>query len=117
MNWFRTNAVATLLLAGALSASAQEKTVGIAPTEPHFTVQHDVLIWQMLGRLGNGQAPAQYYGAQGTVVPDSIKLRPIPPGVAQRVPPARGMLYAKVVDEVLIIDPSNHHIIDVVGEQ
>jgi hypothetical protein len=108
---------AAALLTLAVPAFAQNKTVGVAPTQPSFSVRHDEIIWQLLGGLGNKPAPPEYYGSVGNIVPDSIKLRPVPPKVTEKVPPARGMLFAKVVDEVLIVNPGDRKIVEVVSEQ
>lgn len=50
----------------------------------------------------------------GTVVPTSVSLRPLPSAIVAVIPQYRGYDYFVVRDEVVIVEPRTHRIVDVI---
>ncbi|WP_186417174.1 DUF1236 domain-containing protein [Bosea sp. CS1GBMeth4] len=53
-------------------------------------------------------------GLKGAVLPPQITLRPLPPEAEQQDQQLRGYQYALIGDDVLIVDPQNRQVVDVI---
>lgn len=53
-------------------------------------------------------------GLKGAVLPAQITLRPLPPEIEQQDQQLRGFQYALIGDDVLIVDPQNRQVVDVI---
>ncbi len=53
----------------------------------------------------------------GDVVPDDIKLYPLPPEVAQKVPQARSHMFFVKDDEVILVSSSDRRVADVIKKK
>ncbi|MGC5198959.1 DUF1236 domain-containing protein, partial [Aphanothece microscopica] len=53
-------------------------------------------------------------GLKGAVLPTQIILRPLPPEVEQQDQQLRGYQYTLIGDDVLIVDPRSHVIVEVI---
>jgi hypothetical protein len=64
----------------------------------------------------NGQpAPAGFQPRVGASVPQSLPIRPLPVSVTSQVPVARGLQYAKLdTNEVLLIDPKERRVAEII---
>jgi hypothetical protein len=132
MNKKASIALATgLLLAGAAAASAagQQSTSSpkMAPPPASSTMSKpasDTLsltsteqksAWKDLnGHVTNQNAPSGFQPKVGAAVPSSIKLEPIPAQAATDVPSLKSFDFAMVQGKLLIVNPSDKKIADVI---
>jgi hypothetical protein len=62
----------------------------------------------------NESTPSGFNAAVGAEVPNSMSTHPMPRQAARDVPAAKPYRYAMAQDKVLIVNPSDHKIADVV---
>jgi hypothetical protein len=110
---------AALVLTGATAASARghmsNKTTGASDTLT-LTDEQQQSIWNDVSKHATNQtAPADFNVAVGTEVPSAINTYPLPRQAARDVPAVRPYRYAMTQDKVLIVNPSDHKIADVVA--
>jgi hypothetical protein len=110
---------AALVLTGATAATARShmsnKTTGASDTLT-LTDEQQQSIWNDVSRHATNQtAPADFNAAVGTEVPSAINTYPLPRQAARDVPAVRPYRYAMTQDKVLIVNPSDHKIADVVA--
>jgi hypothetical protein len=112
---------AGLLLAGASVASAADisKSPSTMSRQPSDTLsltstqQHAA--WQDLNAQASNQTPPSGFQAMaGSTVPTSIKLQPVPSKAATDVPALRSYDFAKVQGKLLIVNPSDKKVAEVI---
>jgi hypothetical protein len=104
-------AIAFTLVAGIGFASAQTSS---GTTQPQLSDQQRQSIRQGLANQPNDNAPSGYQGQVGTKVPDSMKGHPMPNSVATDVPAVKSLLFVKLPDRVLLIDPDTEIVAELV---
>ena len=112
---------AMLVMSGATAASAASH---MSRTSNKMSRASDTLslsgdqqksIWNDVGmHAKNESAPSGFNAAVGTAVPNSMSTHPMPRQAARDVPAAKPYRYAMAQDKVLIVNPSDHKIADVV---
>jgi Protein of unknown function (DUF1236) len=91
-----------------------------APTLPilKLTAQDEYVIRENL--LTDTNLPKQGSATEtvGDVVPQNVKLNPLPPVVVQKVPKAQGyQFFVKDGDTVILVSPSDRHVADVIKKK
>jgi hypothetical protein len=61
----------------------------------------------------NDAAPTGYQGQVGAEVPDLMTAHPMPNNVASDVPATKNLLFVKLPDRVLLIDPDSNAIAEI----
>jgi hypothetical protein len=110
-------------LAGITSASAAShmssranKIVGASDTLTLSDAQRASL-WNDVGSHASNQTTPQGFSASvGEAVPSQLSIRPLPRQARRDVPEVRPYRYAMTADKVLIVNPSDHKIADVVAK-
>jgi opacity protein-like surface antigen len=115
---------AVLAMSGATAASAASHMSKMSKTMSKTTAASDTLtlsgdqqksIWNDLSRqAANERAPSGFSAAVGAQVPNSMKTYPMSRQAARDVPAAKPYRYAMTQDKLLIVNPSDHKIADVV---
>jgi opacity protein-like surface antigen len=115
---------AVLAMSGATAASAASHMSKMSNTMSKTTAASDTLtlsgdqqksIWNDLSRqAAHERAPSGFNAAVGAQVPNSMKTYPMPRQAARDVPAAKPYRYAMTQDKLLIVNPSDHKIADVV---
>jgi opacity protein-like surface antigen len=119
---------AVLAMSGATAATAANHMSKMSKmssmTSPKTTAASDTLtlsgdqqksIWNDLSRqASNESAPSGFNVAVGAQVPSSMKTYPMPRQAARDVPAAKPYRYAMTQDKLLIVNPGDHKIADVV---
>jgi hypothetical protein len=128
------SALALLLACGAVSpASAQSSSTpstqkGIrsdsdAPVSddntaaPHRQLEpgQKLVIYQSVSAMHkNSAAPPGFRPAVGALVPEGIKLEPMPEAVIKVIPWVKGTDVAMIEKQVVIVDPKSRRVLDVV---
>jgi hypothetical protein len=99
----RAGATAFALLATISLASAQR---GQGVDQP-LTQQQQQSVSNGLANQPTDSAPTGYQGQVGAKVPDSMTAHPMPNNVASDVPETKNLLFVKLPDRVLLIDPDS----------
>jgi hypothetical protein len=84
------------------------------PSKISLTAQQKQAIWTSVASDKGAKAPANFQASIGANVPADIALRPLPANVLQQVPDAKNYRYAKVSDQVLLVDPSTKVVVDII---
>jgi hypothetical protein len=113
---------AALVLSGVSAASARShisnmlnKTTAANDTLT-LSDQQQQSIWKDVSKHATNQnAPANFNAAAGTEIPQGLNTYPMPRRAARDVPAVKPYRYAMTQDKVLIVNPADHKIADVVA--
>lgn len=73
------------------------------------------LAWNDISKLRASQtAPSGFVPSVGTAIPSTLSLRPVPTKVSGRVPELRPYDYALLKNELLIVNPTDKKIVEVI---
>jgi hypothetical protein len=110
---------AALVLTGATTASARShmsnKMTSASDTLTLSDAQQQSLWRDVNGHATKQDAPADFTAAVGTEVPSAINTYPLPRQAARDVPAVKPYRYAMTQDRLLIVNPSDHKIADIVA--
>ena len=105
---------AALLLAGATAASA----AGMAQSSPSDSLTlpstQQKTAWNDLHGKNKQNAPSGFTATVGSVVPNKLKIKPVPSKAASDVPALQPYDFAMVQHKLLIVNPSDRTIVDVI---
>jgi Protein of unknown function (DUF1236) len=88
-----------------------------APLRPLSAAQRST-VWNDLSKQETNQNAAGFHAKIGASVPNAVKLKPIPSKMSADVPSLRPYDFAMVGHKLVIVDPSNRVIANVLkGEQ
>ena len=114
--------VTALAVSGVTAASARSHMSRLSNQTPgasdtlSLSDQQQQSIWKDVSRHATNQnAPADFNAAVGTEVPSGLNTYPLPRRAARDVPAVKPYRYAMTQDKVLIVNPSDHKIADVVA--
>ncbi|MGY4476981.1 DUF1236 domain-containing protein [Bradyrhizobium sp. USDA 3364] len=117
-------AVAALLALSGVSAAAAKPMSGHAGNR--MSAASDTLqlsdaqqksIWNdVSSHASNQTAPSGFDATVGAAVPSNVSTHPLPRQARRDVPAVRPYRYAMMQDKVLIVNPSDHKIADVVSK-
>ena len=113
-------AVVTLSGVTAVSARSHMSSMSNKPTGASDTLTlsdaQQQSIWKDVSKHATNQStPADFNAAVGTEVPSGLSTYPLPRRAARDVPAVKPYRYAMTRDQVLIVNPSDHKIADVVA--
>lgn len=117
---------AVLMMSGASIASAQttmskdKATTGSAAStasQINLTSEQEKKLWSAVSTHAMKQkAPSGFNAAVGQTVPTSVTLRELPSEAQSEVPAAKSYHYAMVQDQLLLVNPSDKKIVDVITQ-
>jgi Protein of unknown function (DUF1236) len=112
---------AMLLLSGVSVASAashmsnRSGSSAAASDKLDLSSAQQKSIWKDISRQATNQnAPSDFNPAIGMAIPDGVNTYPLPRQAARDVPAVKPYRYAMLQDKVLIVNPSDKMIADVV---
>jgi hypothetical protein len=73
-------------------------------------------VWKDLSKQATNQNAARFDATTGTFVPNSVKIEPMPSKLTANEPSLRPYDFAMVNHKLLIVDPSNKVIADVLSK-
>jgi hypothetical protein len=118
-----TLAVAAMLAVSAVPAasaanhmSSRNKTTGASDTLTLSDSQQKSIWNDVSRRASNETAPSGFNASVGTVLPSDVSTRPLPRRAARDVPAVKPYRYAMMQDKLLIVNPSDHKIADIVSK-
>jgi Protein of unknown function (DUF1236) len=109
---------AALLLCSIAGASAAETGPFLVASDDFvLTGAQEQLLWQRLGRnASSSTAPSGLISAVGATLPASVALHALPATVTRQVPAVRPYKYAILGKSLLIINPTDRVIVDVITD-
>ena len=109
---------AALLLSGASIASAAShmSNRAAAPSDTlNLSATQQKSIWKDISQHATSQSPPSGFNATvGEAIPSGVSTYPLPRQAARDVPAAKPYRYAMLQDKVLIVNPTDKKIADVV---
>jgi hypothetical protein len=105
---FYAGAVALALLGGVGMAAAQSgSSSSSSSSQPNLTPSQEQSIKQGLANQPTDSAPSGYQGQVGGQLPSSVNAHAMPSNVSSQVPAAKTLLFVKLPDRVLLVDPES----------
>jgi hypothetical protein len=104
-------AAAVALLVSPGMAAAQRTT---GPTNVILTAPEAQTLAKGLASRPDDTAPSGYDAQVGGTLPDGLAHRPVPPEVTAQVPDVDRLHYSKLPDRILLVDPNNKMVVEIV---
>jgi hypothetical protein len=82
-----------------------------------LTAEQEYIIREIILKDSNVQKENSASETVGDVVPDDVKLYPLPPEVIQKVPQARAHMFFVKDDEVILVSSSDRRVADVIKKK
>jgi hypothetical protein len=96
-------------------ADAPVSDDNIAAPRPQLEPGQKLVIYQSVSAMHkNSAAPPGFRPAVGALVPEGIKLEPMPEAVVKVIPSVKGTDVAMIEKQVVIVDPKSRRVLDVV---
>lgn len=96
-------------------SSMSNSTPSTAKDSLSLTSAQQKLAWNDIGKQGASQnAPSGFAPSVGTAIPRTISLRSVPKTVSGRVPELRPYDYALLKNDLLIVNPNDKKIVEVI---
>ena len=119
MQLYRHFAIAAALLLCSIAAALAAGTGPFLVASDDFvlTGAQEQLLWQRIGRNASGTtAPSGLIAAVGATLPASVALHALPATVTRQVPAVRPYKYAMLGKALLVINPTDRIIVDVITD-
>ena len=119
-------ATAAALASGiGMASAADNNAMSKTPMQPamqttakdslSLTRSQERIAWKDINKQGASQtAPSGFAASVGATVPDNISLKSVPGNLASRVSALRPYDYALVKGRVLIVNPADKKVVDVI---
>jgi hypothetical protein len=110
----RTGAIAAAIFGNVGFAAAQQ-----APSGAHsdLTANQQQAVSQGLSTSPSQQAPAGAQPAVGNKLPDSMTAQSLPNNVTDQVPQVKNLLFVKLPDRIVLIDPDTKRVTEIFADE
>jgi len=108
-----------IALCASINVHAQTNAPPAVAPAPRLTLtaEQEYIIREIIFKDAKVQQENSAPDTIGDVVPDSVKLYPLPPEITQKVPQARSHMFFVKSDEVIIVSSSDRRIADVIKKK
>jgi hypothetical protein len=106
----RAGAIAVAMFSSAGIAAAQ-RAAGIANAD--LTPAQERMVSQGLASSPSQSAPDGAQPQVGNRIPDSMSAQALPGNVTDQVPEAKGLLFVKLPDRIMLIDPDTKMVTEI----
>lgn len=103
--------------ANTLEAQANPPPVVSPPARLTLTAEQEYIIREIIFKESDVQRENSAPETVGDVVPDSVKLYPLPPEVTQKVPQARSHMFFVKDDAVVLVSSSDRKVANVIKKK
>jgi hypothetical protein len=111
----RAGAITVAIFSAAGLAAAQNPSSGTSGSaRPDLTSSQERMVSQGLANSPSQPAPVGAQPQVGSKVPDSMSAQALPGNVTDQVPEAKNLLFVKLPDRVLLIDPDSKLVTEIV---
>ena len=113
----RAGAITVAIFSSVGFAAAQNTSSGTpGMARADLTSQQEKMVSQGLANSPSQPAPAGAQPQVGNKVPDSMSAQALPSNVTDQVPETKNLLFVKLPDRVLLIDPDSKLVTEIVME-
>jgi hypothetical protein len=113
--FIRAGAIAVAIFSSAGIAAAQNApSQATGAARPDLTATQERMVSQGLASSPSQSAPAGAQPQVGGRVPDSMSAQALPSNVTDQVPEAKGLLFVKLPDRIMLIDPDTKMVTEIV---
>ena len=91
----------------------------LAPTNPklNLTLEQRHTIKEIVKDAKTDATPASVQAAVGEPIPQGVSPQPMPTAVGQKVPQVKAHSYFLTAEQVVIVDPKNNKVVEVIKLQ
>jgi hypothetical protein len=107
----RTGAIALVLLGGGFAVA--QTPSGAQQEKLNLSQAKERMVTQGLASEPT-QSPSGYQGQMGSKPPDSMQARALPSSVTDQVPETKNLLFIKMPDRIVLIDPDSKLVAEIV---
>lgn len=110
----RSGAIAAAIFGNVGFAAAQQ-----APSGAHsaLTANQQQAVSEGLSTSPSQQAPADAQPEIGNQLPDSMTAQSLPNAVTDKVPQVKNLLFVKLPDRIVLIDPDTKRVTEIVADE
>lgn len=110
----RAGAIAAAIFSNVGFAAAQQ-----APSGAHsaLTTNQQQAVSEGLSTSPSQQAPAGAQPEVGNKLPDSMTAQSLPNNVTDQVPQVKNLLFVKLPDRIVLIDPDTSRVTEIVADE
>jgi len=102
--------------AGGMSQSNSTSNSTMSQDTLRLTSAQQKMVWNDLhGQATEQKAPSGFNATIGAIVPSTVKTEPVPSKAATSVPTLKSFNFAMVNGKLLIVNPSDKKIVDVIS--
>ena len=107
------------LCASGNAVEAQANPPPVVSPQPRLTLtaEQEYIIREIIFKESDVQKESSAPETIGDVVPDNVKLYPIPPEITQKVPQARSHMFFMKEDEIILVSSSDRRISNVIKKK
>ena len=105
----------TLAIFGSIGFAAAQR--GPGADHPNLTPTQERTVSQGLAASPSQAAPVGVRPQVGNMLPDSLAAQELPSDVSDRVPEARQLLFVKLPDRIVLIDPETKLVTEIVMDE
>jgi hypothetical protein len=114
----RAGAITVAIFSTAGLAAAQNPSSGTSGSaRPDLTANQERMVSQGLANSPSQPVPSGAQPQVGSKVPDSMSAQALPSNVTDQVPEAKNLLFVKLPDRVLLIDPDSKLVAEIVMDE
>lgn len=95
--------------------SSMSSTASTTKDNLSLTTNQEKVAWRDLSTQSAQSAPSNFSVSRGATLPEDIALRPIPANVVSEIPKLKPYQYARLPNEILIVDPNGKKIVEVIN--
>jgi len=105
----------TALAASSHSMNSTSASAGMASDSLSLTESQQKSAWNAISKQASAQTlPSNFTPAKGAVVPSGVNLQPVPVEASNQVPKLRPYDYAMAQSKILIVNPSDKKVVDII---
>jgi hypothetical protein len=119
MNRLLYSGALSLVILGSAGAATAQNANDVTQTNnahPNLNPAQQQMVSSGLASTPSQSAPSGAQPQVGDKVPDSMAAQSMPDNVGQQVPEAKQLLFVKLPDRILLIDPDTKQVSEIVAE-
>ena len=108
-------ALVAVLMLQATGAMAQETSRDI-PRLDLTDAQKQTILISVTNQNFKNEAPPNFQPVVGTIVPENVELEAMPKTIVELAPKTEAFRLARVVNQVIIVDPQTRRVVEVISK-
>ena len=116
VRWFFTAGAVALLPLHPIAAPAQDSVKDLPSLELTDGQKQTILI-SVTNQNFKNEAPPNFQPVVGAVVPENVVLEEMPKTIVELAPKVEAFRLARVINQVIIVDPQTRRVIEVIAKK